>query len=349
MNNWRKIVVSPELSIIEAMKVIDKAASQFVMVLDESDRILGVVTDGDIRRGILKEINLQEPVNKVMNVKPRYLPNTTSKLDALSFLKDRHITHVPLVDSDLIVSGVISIDERDIKKDHNYTAVIMVGGLGSRLGDLTLNCPKPMLPINGQPVLKIILDNLIEHGFHNFIFCVNYKAEMIEAYFGNGSKWDVDIQYVREDKRMGTAGALSLLPKTVTGPLLVMNGDIITRVNVTKMLEFHFDNKSPATMGVRNYELQVPFGVIKENNGRITEIDEKPLQRFIVSAGIYLLDNECLKHIPNGEYMDMPHFFQTIIEKDKQVQAFPIHEYWIDIGREADLTQAQQDFTNEDR
>jgi len=217
----------------------------------------------------------------------------------------------------------------------------MVGGLGTRLGVLTSNCPKPMLLVGGKPVLELIVENLREHGFKSFVFCVNYRAEMIESHFGDGTKMGVAIRYVHESKRMGTAGALSMLPSDVTGPYLVMNGDIITKVNFTRMIEFHRGQGSSATMGVRKYDFQIPFGVVKTDKGRITQIDEKPIHSFMVSAGIYLLEQEALKYIPSGEFYDMPQLFEALMRDGESSLAFPIHEYWLDIGHETDLNRAQ--------
>lgn len=347
MNNWKRIAIPPHTSVIDAMKTIDSAGTQFVMVMDESEILLGVVTDGDIRRGILKNIALTSPVTEIMNTKPRTLSSDVSKVDAVAFLQTNHITHVPLVNSKGKVKGVVSIDERTSMSGNPSTVVLMVGGLGSRLGQLTSNCPKPMLQIGGKPVLEIIVNNLKEHGFVDFIFCVNYKADMIIEHFGDGTSLGVKIRYVHESKRMGTAGALTLLPEEISSPLLVMNGDIVTKVNFSGLMDFHREHKAAATMAVRKYDFQIPFGVVKTVEGKITEIEEKPSHSFLVSAGIYVVNKECMKFLPNGEYFDMPHFFEAMIKSGDVTQAFPIHEYWLDIGREDDLLKAQQEYVGE--
>lgn len=244
----------------------------------------------------------------------------------------------------LIVTDVIGLTDNLIDNSQSNTVVLMVGGLGSRLGELTTNCPKPMLKVGGIPVLEIIVNNLKEHGFNDFIFCVNYRAEMIESYFGNGSFKGVKIRYVNEQKRMGTAGALTLLPADVTGPLLVMNGDIVTKVNFSSLMDFHRNHSNCATMAVRKFDFQIPYGVVKTDGVSVTGIDEKPLQSFLVSAGIYLIDPESLALMPRNTFFDMPQFIEMLIRENKGVQAFPIHEYWLDIGREDDLMRAESEF-----
>jgi dTDP-glucose pyrophosphorylase len=344
MNNWQKIVVSPDMSILEAMKIIDGAGTQFVMVLDATKKLLGVVTDGDVRRGILNNISLAAPVSEIMNTQPRCLFNNVPKIEAIKFLEEKHITHAPLVDKDRRVTGVISTDDRVALATFPNTVVLMVGGLGTRLGELTSNCPKPMLHIQGKPVLEIILQDLIDNGFKDFVFCVNYRAEVIQDHFSDGKKFGVSIRYVHEDKRMGTAGALGLLPKDISGPLLVMNGDIVTKVNFRRLLEFHSEHPVKATMAVRKYEFQIPFGVVSTADGLIQEIEEKPVHEFLVSAGIYVIEESALTLIPKDEFFDMPLFFNQLIAKKEKTQAFPIHEYWLDIGRQDDLERAESEY-----
>jgi dTDP-glucose pyrophosphorylase len=347
MNNWKRIVVAPDVTVIDAMKLIDSLGTQFVMVLDSEDTLLGVVTDGDIRRGILNNIPLTSPVNMIMNTTPRTLSSDVSKVDAVAFLQANHITHVPLVNSKGKVKSVVSIDERTSLSGNPSTVVLMVGGLGSRLGQLTSNCPKPMLQIGGKPVLEVIVSNLKEHGFTDFIFCVNYMADMIIEHFGDGSSLGVKIRYVHESKRMGTAGALTLLPDDISPTMLVMNGDIVTKVNFSGLMDFHREHKAVATMAVRKYDFQIPYGVVKTEDGKITGIEEKPNHTFLVSAGIYVVEKSTMKYLPRGEYFDMPHFFEAMLKQGDTTQAFPIHEYWLDIGREDDLIKAQQEFTSE--
>lgn len=344
MIEWKKLAVSPEVSILQAMRVIDEAGSQFVMVVDSSEKILGVVTDGDIRRGLLRNISLNSEVTTIMNRSPKVLSKNVARSEAVAFMRSNGILHVPLVDQERKVFSLVSLNEEpDPIKN---TVVLMVGGLGSRLGELTSNCPKPMLPVNGRPVLEMIVESLREHGFRDFIFCVNYRADMIQSHFGDGKKMGVNIRYVHESKRMGTAGALTLLPNEINGPILVMNGDIMTKVNFSCLLDYHREHNSQATMAVRKYDFEIPYGVVETDGGLIKKIVEKPIHSFLVSAGIYVVETECFRHLPDDTFFDMPQLFEKIMAEKDSAQAFPIHEYWIDIGREDDLLRAHNDLSD---
>lgn len=343
MKNWRDLSIHKNASILDAMKAIDKLGTQFVMVLDENDLLMGVITDGDIRRGLMKNVSFEESVRKILNSKPRVLTESVSPTDARALMKKYHITHIPIVNANNIVVGVFDADEEYSGKNE-ATVVMMVGGLGTRMGPLTENCPKPMLKIGESPVLEVIVKNLIQHGFKNFVFCVNYKSEVIKAYFGNGSRWGIHIRYVEEAAWLGTAGALSLLPEDIHGQLLIMNGDILTKINFTRLLEFHNSCGAAATMAVKNFELQVPYGVVKSSNDRISKIDEKPIQQFMVNAGIYVIERKFLELLEPDVHIDMPHFFEKLIAQNQFVQPFPVHEYWLDIANEYDLHKAYQEF-----
>jgi NDP-sugar pyrophosphorylase family protein len=220
----------------------------------------------------------------------------------------------------------------------------MAGGLGERLRPLTDSCPKPMLHVGGKPILENILESFIDQGFCNFFISVNYMAEAIIDYFGDGSCWGVSINYLREDKRLGTAGALSLLPSTPEEPFFVMNGDLLTKIRFDSMLQFHKEHKAAATMAVREYDFQVPYGVVKMNGAQIQSIDEKPIHKFFVSAGIYLLAPEVMAHVPNGQHLDMPNLFEQTSSAGGVATAFPLREYWIDIGRLEEFEKAQNEW-----
>jgi NDP-sugar pyrophosphorylase family protein len=220
----------------------------------------------------------------------------------------------------------------------------MAGGLGSRLQPLTNECPKPMLRVGNKPILETILDNFIDYGFQRFYFAINYKADIITEHFGNGSKWGVDIRYLHEDRRLGTAGALSLLPEKIIDPLVVMNGDLLTKTNFKQLLDFHSLQAGLATMCVSEYDFQVPYGVVRTKDSRILGIDEKPIHRFFVNAGIYVLEPAALKSIPSATYFDMPSLFDCIIAIDFDTSVFPVREYWLDIGHMNDFDRACMEF-----
>lgn len=237
--------------------------------------------------------------------------------------------------------GKISPDATPGQED--ILVVIMAGGLGSRLGELTKDRPKPMLSVGGKPILETIVCNLKNEGFRKFIFTVNYRSEQIIEYFGNGEQLGVNIQYVKEYKRMGTAGSLSLLQERVNGPMVVMNGDILTKTNLKEMLYFHLTTNSDATMCVQNMEFVVPFGVVDVDDTQVININEKPTERKMLNAGMYILNGNLVKMIPEDTFYDMTTLLQTLLDKHK-VSAFPISDYWIDIGREQDFYKANLDY-----
>jgi NDP-sugar pyrophosphorylase family protein len=221
----------------------------------------------------------------------------------------------------------------------------MVGGLGTRLHPLTKETPKPMLKVGDKPILHTIVDRFASYGFINIVMCVNYKAEAIQGYFGNGDRFGVNIEYVLEEDRMGTAGALSLLTTKPTEPFFVMNGDLLTNVNFESLLDYHQTHQAVATMCVREYDFQVPYGVVKIEGNQVQSIEEKPVHKFFVSAGIYMLSPETLNHIPEGQYYDMPTLFEKLIAQKQSTVSFPIHEYWLDIGRMNEYEQANREYS----
>ncbi|MGE5418055.1 MAG: nucleotidyltransferase family protein [Acidobacteriota bacterium] len=344
MSEWEKTLVSVDTPILEAIQVIDANSMQIAIVVDENRRLMGTATDGDIRRGILKGVALETPVSQVMNPNPTTVGLNESRESILTIMKARKLHQIPVVDDDGRVVCVEILENVIKAGGRKNPVVLMVGGLGSRLAPLTDDCPKPLLKVGNKPLLETIMGNFIEYGFRKFYFCVNYKGEMIKEYFEDGSRWDVDIQYINEKKRMGTAGALGLLPKRPTYPLIVMNGDLLTRVNFKQLLDFHQENRSQATMCVREYNFQIPFGVVKIDKHALMGIEEKPVQRMFVNAGIYVLNPCCLDSIPKNTYYDMPDLFKVLIDKKKKTSVFPIREYWMDIGRIDDYERANGEF-----
>jgi dTDP-glucose pyrophosphorylase/CBS domain-containing protein len=344
-DKWQKILVGPKTSVIEAMKVIDATAMQLALVVDENNLLLGTITDGDIRRSILKGQSLQLAVKDIMHCNPTVANASESRNKIFKIMKQKCLRHIPLIDDEGLVVGLVTfqdIVESGVEK--NNIVVLMAGGLGTRLKHLTANTPKPMLKVGDKPILETILENFIEHGFNKFLISVNYKSELIENYFGDGSQWGVQIEYLREDKKLGTAGALGLMPEKPILPVIVMNGDVLTKVNFNQLITFHSENKSVATMCVREYDYQVPFGVVKLDQHRILSIEEKPVQRFFVNAGIYVLEPEVLEMIPHNNHLDMPSLFELLIRKGMETSVFPIREYWLDIGRIDDFDRANGEY-----
>lgn len=342
--DWRELLVSPQTPILHTLEIIDKSARQIALVADENDRLLGTVTDGDIRRGLLKGRALQDPISLIMNSFPTVASPYETRENILALMKIKKIHQIPIVDEDGKIVHVEVLNEllRPTKKDN--WVVLMAGGLGTRLHPLTHDCPKPLLPVGNKPLLETILQSFIDQGFHRFYISVKYKAEMIQEHFGDGSNWGISIQYLQEKESLGTAGALSLLPEKPSEPFFVMNGDLLTKVNFEQLLDFHKTYQAQATMCVREYDHQIPYGVVRLDRYRLTSIEEKPTQRFFVNAGIYVLSPDAVENIPHNQYFDMPSLFDHLVKNQQQTIAFPIREYWLDIGRMADFERANMEF-----
>lgn len=344
MNRWKDILITSDTSIFKAIEIIDAGSLQIALVVDVSGKLFGTVTDGDIRRAILKGVDLGRPVCDIMFTTPTTASCHESRESVLEKMKTRQLRQIPIVDPNGCVVGLDAWDELINVQHRDNVVVLMAGGLGSRLGELTKDCPKPLLRVGNKPVLETVLENCKEYAFHRFYISVNYKAAMVKEYFGDGSRWGVEINYIEETKRLGTAGALSLLPETPVTPVLVMNADVLTKINLKHLMEFHEEHKSVATMCVRNFELQVPFGVVELESHRLKSILEKPVHQFFVNAGIYVLNPEAISIVPDNDYYDMPSLFERLLKNSQETAAFPIHEYWLDIGRKDDLERAKGEY-----
>lgn len=344
MKNWRACLVRETDSIMDTLRVIDLAALQVACVVTDDDILCGIVTDGDVRRAILRGTDMHQAVQTIANRHPIVFHNTDEKSYIISVMKRKVISEAPIVDQDgrvvdlLTLEGLLSAPERD------NIVVLMAGGLGTRLRPLTDKVPKPLLKVGSKPILQTILESFIENGFHRFYLSVNYKAEMIEQYFGNGNRFGVEIHYIHERKRMGTAGALYFLPEKIQQPIIVMNGDLLTKLDFGAFLDYHVEQDAAATMAVREYTYTVPYGVIDYDGDRIRRITEKPTQNFYVAAGIYALSPEAVERVDREEFFDMPDLFNQLIQANKKTTIYPIRDYWMDIGRIDDFHQAQDDY-----
>ena len=346
MESWRKLLVRPEAPVREAIRAIDAGNVQICLVTDDKGRLLGTITDGDIRRGILKSLSLDVPASSIMSREPLVgRPDNTR--EELRQLMQRHsVRHVPLVDSQRTLVGVVLFDEvfSESPSTRDNCVVLMAGGMGRRLRPLTEHTPKPLLKVGNKPLLETILESLAEYRLKRFYISINYKADLVKEYFGNGSNWGVSIEYLEEASELGTAGALSLIDPLPSKPVVVINGDVLTRANYGSLLDFHVEQGAKATMCVREYDFQVPFGVVNLQGQRIIGIDEKPVQRFLVNAGMYVLDPEILAGIPKGQRVDMTDLFRRVIDEGHVTAVFPIREYWLDVGRLDDFERANHEF-----
>lgn len=338
-------VLKDDTTFNEIVSALDNAGVGFLAVVDGSSSLLGIITDGDVRRAV---INKQECVESIINKTPHTMSHTSSDAEIVFSLKKLHRRHMPLINEDNHLVRVFALDEIDFLQREN-TVVIMAGGLGTRLGDLTQDIPKPMIHVAGKPMLLHIVESLRSQGFYDFIFCVNYKKEKIKDYFRDGKHLGVCISYVEEDQRLGTAGALSLLPMPPELPFIVMNADVMTNLNFCELIDYHDQKNDLATMCLRQYKVNVPFGVVHTDaNGSITEIREKPSYTYDVNAGIYVLNSEVLRFIPKNKFYDMPTLFEDILRKNISCNSYNVLGYWMDLGRQEDLEQATQDILQND-
>ncbi|MBS3962537.1 MAG: nucleotidyltransferase family protein [Sandarakinorhabdus sp.] len=344
MKSWENALVTPEMSLREALACIDRAGSQMVLVVDDRRRLLGTLSDGDARRGLLNGLSLADQVTAAMHKTPTVARSSESRHSMLSLMRQRGLRQMPVLDAEGIVVGMEVVEDFLNTLERENWVVIMAGGLGKRLEQLTRDTPKPMLRVGSRPLLETIVLGYAAQGFKRFYLAVNYKAEQIEHYFGDGSGFGVEIRYVREQQRLGTAGPLSLLPEVPAEPIVVTNADLLTKENFGDMVDRHAASGADATMAVRDYEMQVPFGVVRERNGYIEAIHEKPIQSFTVSAGIYVLSPPVLALVPKATQFDMPELFDIIVQKGLSARCHRIDGYWLDIGRLPDYERANIEF-----
>ena len=350
MRDVSQLFVSLESPISDAIKAIDRSGRiSIALVVDEKRRLLNTISDGDVRRGILAGCALTDPVSRLIEIKARtpYPVPVMAPADGdpetfLKIMQDRSVRQVPLLDGAGAVVDIVILSDYLPQVAKTFRAVVMAGGQGTRLRPLTESMPKPMLPIGGRPLLEIMVEKLRDVGVKHILLSTHFQAEKIMQHFGKGESFGVQIEYVNEEVPLGTGGALGLM-ETPTEPVLVINGDVLTQVDFQSMFTFHQDHRADMTVGVRRYDIQVPYGVVDCEGAHISALREKPLLSFFVNAGIYLLEPTVFRHIPGQRHMNMTDLIQTLIDKGMSVIGFPICEYWLDIGQHADYVRAQED------
>lgn len=335
------LVYHPELSVRDVMRAMEATGEGFLAVVDEHNRLLGTISDSDIRRGIL---NNRTQVMEIINQEPIKILQGAALSQAVQEGKSRQSRYIPVVDESGKLLELIPIHGQLFKTRPNKV-VIMAGGLGRRLGELTEDLPKPMLPMGHKPILHIILDSFLEYGFRDFYFCVNYKSGIIREYFGDGRSFGANITYVEESQALGTAGAISLIEEVFDSPFFLINGDLITSLNFDSLLNFHMEREATGTMCIHEYSQQLPYGVVNSRNGRILSLEEKPFHTYYINAGIYVLNPEVKSRIPLGQPFDMTTLFEQLVAEDFEVNAYIINEFWADIGQIRDYEQTRQVFS----
>jgi len=334
-----RLIYSENTTLKEAISLLDSIGYGVLPVVDENNILIGLITDGDIRKAILnKNLELEYIINKNPTTKDYRLP----KKQLITFLKSIRRKHLPLVDENNRYVDMLVFDELEFNSKPN-SVVIMAGGLGTRLGELTKHTPKPMLHVGNKPMLENLIKSFSEHGFTKFYISVNFKSEIIKRYFEDGSRFGVEIKYIEEDKRLGTVGALSLLDEEFDKPLFVINGDILTTLDFEQLLNFHNEKNADMTMCTRTYDLQIPYGVVVHDREKVISLEEKPIQKYSINAGIYVLDPAVLKFIPKNEYCDITDLITVVLEKKYSVCSYEVEDYWLDIGQIDDYNKAQGD------
>ena len=337
---WRKAILPDNAIIQDAISNLDKVAIRIVLVVNDSGELQGTISDGDIRRGLLRGLNLKSPIESIIHHNPLVVTNEIGREDVRKIMVANKIQQVPVVDDRHHIVGLYLWDEIAIPLVRPNLMVIMAGGKGTRLLPHTENCPKPMLTVSGKPMLEHIIERAKQEGFSHFVLAINYLGHVIEEYFGDGNRLQVRIDYLKEQSPLGTAGALGLLSPRPTLPFAVTNGDVITDIHYGELLDFHSRHNAVATMAVRVHEWQHPFGVVQTNGIDIIGFEEKPVHRSHINAGVYVLEPEALGFLEREVHCDMPTLFERLQAKDKRTAAYPIHEPWLDVGRQEDLTRA---------
>jgi dTDP-glucose pyrophosphorylase len=342
MEPWKEAIVSSEATLEKVISVLDASALRIVLVVNSDGNLEGTISDGDVRRGLLRGLSLSNKAKEVLCQNPHVVEIETSRHQVLELMRSSGLFQIPIIDKQKKLVGLHLWERLNEPKKRENLMVIMAGGKGTRLLPKTEKVPKSMLTIMGKPILQHIIERAINDGISRFAIAVHHLREQIEDYFSDGSNLGVDIQYLREPKPLGTAGALSLIADIPSEPILVCNGDILTDVRFGAILDYHLENKAFATMAVQIQEYQNPFGVVKLEGNQIRGYEEKPVTRNLINAGVYVLNPASILHLDKSSPFDMPSLFNLLNRKNSKLVAFPIHEKWIDIGRPEDFERASR-------
>lgn len=341
--NWSDTVLSQDCVISDAIKCLDKTGLKIVMIVDANNRLIGTISDGDIRRGMLKGYSLETPIQNILHKDALVVPPSVNKGLVKELMDANLIMQIPIVNKSGNILGLHTWDDVNEKQIITNKMIIMAGGKGTRMEHHTERCPKPMLKVSDKPMLQHIIERAKKDGFNEFILSINYLGHMIEEYFKDGSQLGVSIEYIKEDNPLGTAGSLSLLNKIPNEPFIVTNGDVISEISYGQLLRFHYENKSMATMAVKQHEIQNPYGVVETQGYEILSFEEKPIIRSYINAGVYCLSPKTLSILKTAEYCDMPAFFDEIKKQNNRAIVYPMHELWSDVGRPNDLKKINKD------
>lgn len=340
-----QVTIAPDATILDALRAIDSIGYEIALVVGDGEGLIGVVTDGDVRRALLDGAKLTDPATRCVQRSPITVEPGVSRAEVIDLMRARTVSQIPVVDADGRLAGLHLLREFLAPEPRPNWAIIMAGGRGRRLGDLTRDTPKPMVKVAGRPILERIVLHLVGHGIQRVVITVNYLADRIVDHFGDGSQLGCRIDYVREQQPLGTAGSLSLLASQVgrpADPFIVMNGDLVSDVDVSALLDTHRRGGGEATIGIRPYRHEVPFGVVEcDPSGSLLRLQEKPAMEWPVNAGIYVLDPAVLHHVPTGRFHHITQLIQGCLDRGEHVATWTMHGDWLDVGRPAELARAR--------
>jgi len=337
---WRQAILLEGSTIGQAIQNLNQSSIKIVLVVDKSNKLKGTVSDGDIRRGLLKRLDLNSPIASIVHHNSLVVPPEIGRDMVIQLMSANKIHQIPVVNAQQQLIGLHLWDEITTIPVRANLMVIMAGGKGTRLLPYTQNCPKPMVLMGNKPMLEHIIERGKLEGFNHFVLAIHHLGHIIESHFGNGENLGVKIDYVREQSPLGTAGALGLLNSKPDLPFVVTNGDVITDIRYGELLEFHNRYQASATMAVRIHEWRHPFGVVQMQGVEIVGFEEKPVAHSHINAGVYVLSPEVLNELIVEEECDMPMLFERLQAKGKRTVAYPMHEPWLDVGRPDDLLKA---------
>ncbi len=338
MKILKKILIYKSKSIKDAISILNKNSTKILAVINKKRELIGTITDGDIRRSLLRSIDINLEVSHIMHKRPIYALQETTDKQIMKLMKKHDIHHVPIVNKFKHVVDLKTLQNLAFPKRKDNIIFIMAGGFGKRLMPLTNKIPKPMIKINNKPMLEVIFNEFVNSNFKNFYISTHYKADKIKKYFGDGSSWNVNINYINEQIPLGTAGSLSFIKNSTNKlPIVVINADVIVKFDIDSLIKFHEKNKNDITITVRSSEIQIPFGVVELARSKVKNIREKPTINHMVNTGIYIIEQKILKEMKKNKRIDMTDFIMQNIERKRKVGAYLLHEDWIDIGRMEDL------------
>ena len=345
--NWQNTVLKPHSTLNNAIEKLNETEYGIVLITNQNKNLIGTITDGDIRRALIKHIPLNSSIEDIMFKEPQTAYYKTNDKDLLEILSINSIMQIPLIDDNQKIVGIKTLKNLLLTKKYDNPIFIMAGGFGKRLIPLTEKTPKPMLEIGGKPLLEKTIEQFINSGFHNFYISTFYKSNVIKEYFQNGEKWNVSIKYIEELKPLGTAGSLSLLPyKKFKSPIIMINGDLITDLDINNLLSYHNQGNNMITIGAKKYDVQVPYGVIETEDLQVKAIIEKPIHAFFINAGIYVINPQIINTLNAANSIDMPDWINQLIDEKTKINIFPIHEYWLDIGERSQYEKAKLENKN---